>query len=445
MSLQSVEAFQFSDAEKPSAVAKLRLPHPHLTTYYALDSGRTWSDGTRLLQVHKADEEGTQDPPSPFHNDSFLFSTPKQDAPESELPPTSNNTAWARARRAPWAVFTWDSEAEPSLGQLWLAIYFILTIQPDLEIFRVSLQGTNSVTAASTLTTSMVATAHPQCSDDAAATPEPEDTLVVLRGAFWQGAGSPFPHRAPWTPTLTPTTVQPVDEILTTLFPTTRTHTRHPRRPAKPAPGSVVYSRYIPSLDEHFSLIALDWTDASHVALFHAWQNDPRVAAGWHETGTLAAHQSYLERQHRDPHTLPVLGRFDTTPFSYFEVYWAAEDAVGAHYDAGAYDRGRHSLVGDAAFRGERRARGWWPCVVHYCFLDDARTAAVVGEPLATNATVMKYDYMFGLNVERYIDFPHKRAALVRCSRQRFFHLSPLNVGSGGVVAGVALPFPSKL
>lgn len=442
MSLQSIEAFQFSDSERPSAVAKLRLPHPYLTTYFALDSGRTSTDGAPLLRVHE--EAGTsQSPHESLQSDNLLFSTPKQNAAESDIPPLSNNTPWGRTRRAPRTTITWDSSAAPSLGQIWLATYFIFTIQPDLETFRLSLQGADSSPLKQSLTTSMVATAHPQpASPSDAAFP---DELVVLRGAFWQGAASPFGGRAPWIPTTTPSSPQPADEILTTLFPDSRVHVRHPRRPAKPVPGSVVYSRYIPALDEHFSLVALDWEDAVHVDLFHTWQNDPRVARGWNETGTLEQHREYLRRQHVDPHTLCVLGRFDGTPFSYFEIYWAAEDAVGAHYEAGAFDRGRHSLVGDATFRGEYRVLGWWPCVIHYCFLDDNRTGNVVGEPLATNPTVMKYDYLHGLNVDRYIDFPHKRAALVKVSRHRFFQLSPFNAGSGGRVGGVSLPFPSKL
>ncbi|KAK0615531.1 putative lysine N-acyltransferase C17G9.06c [Lasiodiplodia hormozganensis] len=457
MSLQSIEAFQFSDSEQPSAVAKLRLPHPYLTTFYAVASGKTWTDNgnTPLLRVQE--EAGTaQELHDCLHDDSLLFSLPKQDTADADLPPLSNNTAWARARRSPRAVFTWDESTAPTLGQLWLAIYFILTIAPDLETFRITLHGADHQHLSAALTTSMLALAHPaptspstpfaETSTAAATDAEPgAGELLVLRSAFWQGAGSPFPGRAPWTPTPTASSPQPVTELFTTLFPSSRVHTRAPQRPAKPPPGSVVYSRYIPALDEHFSLLALDWRDASHVALFHTWQNDPRVAAGWKETGTLEQHTEYLRRQHDDPHTLCVLGRWNDTPFAYFEIYWAAEDAVGAHYDAGLYDRGRHSLVGDARFRGEYRVVGWWPCVIHFCFLDDARTGAVVGEPMAANATVMKYDYMFGLNVERYIDFPHKRAALVRCSRQRFFHLSPFNVGSGGRVGGISLPFPSKL
>ncbi|KAL1634672.1 hypothetical protein SLS58_010571 [Diplodia intermedia] len=441
MSLQSIEAFQFSDSERPSAVAKLRLPHPYLTTYYAVDSGRTLAvnDGgiTPLLRVQE--EAGSaEELHGRLHDDNLLFTTPKQDAADAaDLPPPSNNTAWARARRAPWAAFTWDgsaaASAPPTPGQLWLAIYFILTIAPDLEIFRLTLHGAEHEQLATALTTSMLAIAHPaptspsapfaETSTAAATSPSAgAGELVVLRSAFWQGAGTPFAGRAAWTPTPTSSSPQPVTDLFTTLFPQSRVHARAPRRAAKPAPGSVVYSRYVPALDEHFSLVALDWRDAAHVALFHAWQNDPRVAAGWKETGTIEEHTAYLRRQHDDPHVLCVLGRWDDVAFAYFEIYWAAEDAVGAHYDAGRFDRGRHSLVGDARFRGEYRVVGWWPCVIHFCFLDDARTEAVVGEPLAANPTVMKYDYMFGLNVE-----------------------SPFNVGAGGRVSGIALPFPSKL
>lgn len=420
---------------------KLRLPHPYLTTYFAVPTDGNTNGQSPYYIVQ--DKEEAKQKPSPIALESSLtFTTPA--APDAKTaPPLNNNTPWARSQRAPRSQVKWTSSQAPSAGQLWIVTYFILIMNPDLELFRLDLQGAGSDKLSQTLVTSMLCNKHPLADDKATSFQTSE--LTVSRSAFWQGAGSPFGTQSAWTPnSRNSLNIEPGDYTVTTKFPDERIHARHPRRPQKPTPGDVVYSRYIPSLDEHYSLISLDYTNEEHVKYFSDWQNSPRVASAWNQTGTLDEHREYLRKQHHDPHQLCVLARFDDTIMSYFELYWAKEDTLGAYYDADDFDRGRHTMMGDTRYRGPHRVLAWWPCIIHYLFLDDHRTNFVVGEPAATNNTVMMYDFLHGLSVYKYVDFPHKRAVLVKVSREWFFQTAPL-YQKGGYIVGTGLPLPSRL
>ena len=294
-------------------------------------------DGQPLLQLRKAPiTPGTlpegKNPPAQLHND-HLFLTPLTVPVPAERPADSNNTPWGRVRRALSSTFSWSgSDAAPSVGQIWLIVYALFTLRPELEFFRLALDGPGKDRLRHQLIAVTLAASHPDFQDSkplAPHTPTPEtpDELVILRSTFWQGAGSPFGVRPAWAPNPNPEYQQfplpSLDYTVTTKFPDVRVHARHPRRPQKPTPGSLVYSRYIPHLDEHFSMVALDYTNDEHLQLFHTWQNDPRVAQGWNETGSLEQHREYLRIAHEDPHQLTVLAKFEDTCFAYFEVYWA--------------------------------------------------------------------------------------------------------------------------
>lgn len=96
---------------------------------------------------------------------------------------------------------------------------------------------------------------------------------------------------------------------------------------------------------------------------------------------------------------------------------------MGTYYPAQDWDRGRHSLVGDVRFRGMHRASVWWASLIHYIFLDEPRTMSCVGEPKATNASVLNYDALHGFHVYKWGELPHKRSAMMRCDRVRFFEV----------------------
>ena len=416
----------------------LKLPHPYLTAYLVKKTD------TNLYQLTPRESEPTNRPlASPLHNAAVSFSEP-QDLKSSDRPKDSNNTPWARARRNPAVTVRWSSTEPPTVGQLWLVAYAVFTTRPGEEAFRLDTQGYGAARLAKQLQTVGLAIKHPT-STSGDATPTSE--LLVSRSAFWQGAGSPFGPRPAWAPEsqdpdLSAYPLPPSEYVVTSQ--TSTALCRHPQRRTKPAPGSVIYSRWIPHLRETFSMAVLDHESPAHVELFHTWQNDPRVSQGWSETGTLEQHHAYLQRAHEDPHRLAILARFDETSFAYFEVYWAKENAIGAYYPAGDYDRGRHSLVGDVRFRGPHRVSAWWSSLMHYLFLDEPRTARVVGEPKDTNSSVLMYDLIHGFGLDKVIDLPQKRSALMSCSRERFFQLCPLD-DNDKVMGGTGVGLVPKL
>lgn len=225
-------------------------------------------------------------------------------------------------------------------------------------------------------------------------------TLAVLPALFWQVPDRWLMHAAPPWPTL--------------WLP--GPHGRHPLRP--PKPEGLVYRRRILWLDQTLTLRAASLAD---LATFHRWQNDPRVAAFFEEAGTIEQHRAYLERLIADPHMFPLIGALDGRDFAYFEIYWARENRLGAQYDAAAWDRGWHVLVGETDLRGKDYVTAWLPSLMHYMFLAEPRTQAIMGEPRASHLQQLNNLARGGFARLRDFDFPHKRAALVQLERQHFF------------------------
>ncbi|KAJ4507191.1 hypothetical protein HRR83_005911 [Exophiala dermatitidis] len=457
----------------------VRLPEPWKTTYEIRVVSETADDLPILnLALSETQVSGAILPPEQLHNDSLLFSDLTAEQGDAAfVPPAGDNSAWARFHQTPISYLSWDDNNNSNnvtVGQIWNLVYALVTLYPEIESFRLDLGGlssnnetnkTNTAAASGSsvperLSEALQATglAKPRPAPSRPEHKQPQSQSVqvwITRSAFWQGAGSPFGTRPVWvahpdlyshlnhlssnsgaSSSLTSNFPPfPHEDTLTFSLAGRPVHASHPIRPPKPSRGSVIYSRYIPHLDEFFSMVHLDYRDPEHLRLFHEWQNDPRVSQGWNETGTLDQHRDYLRRIDEDPHQMAILAKFNDVFFAYFEIYWAKEDHMGVYISPAPqdWDRGRHSLVGDVRYRGPHRASAWWSSLVHYLFLDEPRTMTVVGEPKYTNANVIGYDAQNGFHVHKLADLPHKRSAIVRCERTRFFQCVGFGLPGGNV------------
>ena len=170
--------------------------------------------------------------------------------------------------------------------------------------------------------------------------PTDSDLILLDRNAFWQGAG--VPRDLHWLQTAVPATG---------VFPYTLSFTRsesppvlttHPLRPPKPAPGSVVYSRYVFSCQQHLELVHIDAENPEHFDAYCRWQNSDRVNHGWREKGPDEKHRAYLQDKNRDPHAMGVLVTWDGVPAGYGEMVWSKEDGMAPFVGGlGDYDQGK--------------------------------------------------------------------------------------------------------
>ena len=279
-----------------------------------------------------------------------------------------------------------DDQPGASAQGVWAACYWLFASDPACQQLTWQLDQPPSAALRSGLLRATDRAGHYHC----------------LRSLFWQ-----LPH--PWT-----------GETAVAAYPQHMVISEGKRHPLRaPKPVGEVYRRFDARLGSWISLRTLDIeADLEH---FNRWQNTPRVMAFWEEGSTLERHRQFLDTLAADPHTLTLIGCMDDEPFAYFEAYWAKEDRIAPFYDVDDYDRGIHMLVGEHAHRGPHKVACWLSALTHYLFLDDPRTQRVVAEPRADNAKMIGYMQSQGFHCEKTFNFPHKRAALMMQSRERFF------------------------
>lgn len=195
-----------------------------------------------------------------------------------------------------------------------------------------------------------------------------------------------------------------------------------PLRP--PRPCGLMYERWLPDLDLTIGFRPID--RRRDLDLFHKWMNDGRIAFFWELAQSREELDKYLADQESDPHIFGVIASFNDEPTGYFEFYWAKEDRLGPYYEPDDYDRGWHGLIGNARHLGRPKTLAIFRAVTHYLFLDEPRTQRIVGEPRAAHQKMLSYCADAAYDKIKEFDFPHKRAALVCCERERFFREVPL-------------------
>ncbi|KAJ5777137.1 hypothetical protein N7520_000383 [Penicillium odoratum] len=403
-----------------STNTRIRLPYPFLTSFdlVSLDS-----QNHEVFQLSQKERFAGEAPlPVELHHDNISFTRPR----------VSNSTGLATAITAsrqcgpsegPVSICAWDDERIVTIHHIWLVLYTIFTIEPELEIFRLQLKGPGSDTISEDLRLSMVALNSNGCS-------------VIFRSSFWQGCASPLGSNSMWTPTAI--NAVPHLHYITTSTPTRRR--THPLRPPRAALGSVVYSRYIPNLDKVFSLVVIDHQNPTHVGFFRqSRKTSSQVPFSGIPQDSLEEDNEYLRTQSDDAHTVGLLGQFDGTLFGYFEVFWAKEDPLGIASDAGDFDRGLNASVGYSSFRCRRWLQACWSSLLHYVFLDEHRTENIIGDGVWGHELLG--DASFELLEEEVVDFPHERVHLTRYSRELFFSLCPFD----GVLEHLAFRPPSHL
>lgn len=196
------------------------------------------------------------------------------------------------------------------------------------------------------------------------------------------------------------------------------TERSHPIR--KDIRDGYLYERFVPGINKTLSIRGTDIE--KDLETFHQWHNQPRVYEFWELNQSKEELKSYMEKIKNDPHMIPTIIEFDHRPVGYFEMYWTLEDRLGPYYEADAFDRGFHFLIGEKDALGFENTDAVLKSALHYLFLNDPRTRRVMAEPRHDNKKVIRYAAYSGWKILKEFDFPHKRAALLECKRENFFN-----------------------
>lgn len=335
-----------------------------------------------------------------------------------EAPAGTTNGSEDNAEQATTAAFE----------RLWISIYALWLLLHDLDVIPVVIPS-HTPGEEYLITTGLAAPSSfgATIGDDI----QPDRVLLLAREPFWQGAGAP--DRLAWLRARPEASIPGFNGRLG-AFASQQSFTRkgnvcttHPLRPQKPAPGTVLYSRYIVELGQHLQIVHIDATNPLHFERYCRWQNSDRVNHGWKERGPDSKHWAYLESQRLDLHSMSCIFMWDNEPAGYIEVGWAKEDntapfvASNCNIRIGEFDQNSHVLVGEEKFRGGKRYQAVATSIKHLCFLRDPRTNQVIAEPRVDLSSVPIQARFLPQERKKRVQLPHKHAVLFALQRDRFF------------------------
>ncbi|WFC98197.1 hypothetical protein MYAM1_000921 [Malassezia yamatoensis] len=336
-----------------------------------------------------------------------------------------DNSLEARCKR--FAQVKQTASQQLSVVHVYVLVIAVFTLWPGEEYFVVHMQRKDQADLISFLLYSQLASHLPSTTETD--TGNETQPLLVSRAKFWEGAGPML--AGGWIPTLfTDDNARDLVKMSSSISHTQllQLSTSVPRLSLESvqAINGPIYSRYIPELRQTLTFRCARSTSNADVDLVHRWHASDRVNKGWRQDMSREKHREYLAAQEKSSGCVALIGQWDNEPFGYLEIYNVRESNLFDYYSVDEYDRGFHALVGEEKFRGPHRVRSWMGGIIHLLFLLDPRTKLVVSEPRASNAKMVGYECMCGGHVEKLIDFPHKRAALVHIPRERFFQLCPI-------------------
>ncbi|KAI4528363.1 hypothetical protein K525DRAFT_184277 [Schizophyllum commune Loenen D] len=326
-----------------------------------------------------------------------------------------------RAEHAPVLLVKAPARATVARDDLWAALYALCIRRYEDDVIPAALDDSleNVDELLFYLTQTGLAFSPPDST-------EPRD-LLIIRAAFWQGAGAPVSRHWLRDPIPHPSLSMTPFPRFTSFTRAENVCTTHPLRPPKPAPGKVIYSRWIFSLGEQLTFTHIDASNPEHFEVYKKWQNSDRVNVGWRERGPDEKHRAYLADRLADKHIMGFLVSWNGEHAGYGEMSWVKEDHMNSFVGGlGDYDQGTHLLIGEEKFRGRHRFTAVMTAMKHMCFLRDPRTEVVVGEPRYDLPIIPRLIAYLPQEFNREFEMPHKRAVYFVLRRERFFQAAIL-------------------